>query len=36
MRVWGGINFRNSLVVGENMGKKIAAYLVANPLKPAR
>ena len=25
MRVWGGIHFRNSLEVGEDMGKKIAA-----------
>ena len=35
MRVWGGIHFRNSLEVGEDMGKKIAAYLVENSLKPA-
>jgi hypothetical protein len=36
MRVWGGIHFRHSLEVGEDMGKKIAAYLVENSLKPAR
>jgi hypothetical protein len=35
VRVWGGIHFRNSLEVGENMGKKIAAYLVDNSLKPS-
>jgi hypothetical protein len=35
MRVWGGIHFRNSLEVGEGMGKMIAAYLVENSLKPA-
>ena len=35
MRVWGGIHFRNSLEVGEDMGKRIAAYLVENSLKPA-
>jgi hypothetical protein len=35
VRVWGGIHFRNSLETGEDMGKKIAAYLVANALKPA-
>jgi hypothetical protein len=35
MRVWGGIHFRNSLEVGEGMGKTIAAYLVENSLKPA-
>jgi hypothetical protein len=36
VRVWGGIHFRNSLDVGEDMGRKIAAYLVDNALKPAR
>jgi len=36
VRVWGGIHFRNSLEVGENMGKQIATYLVENALKPAR
>ena len=36
VRVWGGIHFRNSLVVGDEMGRKIAAYLVANSMKPAR
>jgi len=34
VRVWGGIHFRNSLQVGYDMGQKIAAYLVANSLKP--
>jgi hypothetical protein len=36
VRIWGGIHFRNSLEVGYEMGKKIAAYLIANSLKPAR
>ena len=36
VRVWGGVHFRNSLEVGEDMGRKIAAYLVENALKPAR
>jgi hypothetical protein len=36
VRIWGGIHFRNSLVVGDAMGRKIAAYLVANTMKPAR
>ena len=35
VRIWGGIHFRNSLEVGEDMGRKIAAYLVENSLKPA-
>jgi hypothetical protein len=36
IRVWGGIHFRNSLDVGEAMGRKIAEHLVANHLKPAQ
>jgi hypothetical protein len=36
VRIWGGIHFRNSLEVGETMGRKIAAYLIENSLKPAR
>jgi hypothetical protein len=34
--IWGGIHFRNSLDVGEDMGRKIAAYLIDNALTPAR
>ena len=36
VRIWGGIHFRNSLNVGEAMGRKIADHLVANYLKPTR
>jgi hypothetical protein len=36
VRVWGGIHFRNSLDVGNDMGRKIAAYLIENSLKPVR
>ena len=36
VRVWGGIHFRNSLEVGHDMGKKIAAHMIANSLKPVR
>ncbi|MET0532311.1 MAG: vanadium-dependent haloperoxidase [Microvirga sp.] len=36
VRIWGGIHFRNSLNVGEAMGRKIADHLVANFLKPTR
>ena len=36
VRVWGGIHFRNSLEIGDNMGRKIAAYLIDNSLKPVR
>ena len=36
VRIWGGIHFRNSLEVGYDMGRKIAAYLIANSLKSVR
>ena len=36
VRVWGGIHFRNSLEVGDDMGKRIATYLIENSVKPAR
>ena len=36
VRIWGGIHFRNSLDVGEQMGRKIADHLVANYMKPTR
>jgi hypothetical protein len=36
VRVWGGIHYRTSLVVSDEMGRKIAAYLLANTMKPAR
>lgn len=34
VRVWGGIHFRNSLEVGDEMGRKIVDHLVGNYLKP--
>jgi hypothetical protein len=34
VRIWGGIHFRNSLEVGESMGRRIADHLVGNYLKP--
>jgi hypothetical protein len=36
VRIWGGIHFRNSLQVGDDMGRKIAAHLIANSVKPVR
>ena len=36
VRIWGGIHFRNSLEVGDAMGRKVADHLVANYIKPAR
>jgi hypothetical protein len=35
-RIWGGIHFRNSLEVSEDMGRKIAAYMVENAIKQTR
>jgi len=35
-RIWAGVHFRNSLEVSEDMGRKIAAYLIENALQPAR
>jgi hypothetical protein len=35
VRIWGGIHFRNSLEVGDAMGRKVADHLVANYMKPA-
>jgi hypothetical protein len=36
VRIWGGIHFRNSLNVGDAMGRKLGDYLVANFMKPTR
>ena len=36
VRIWGGIHFRNSLEVGDQMGRKMSVYLIDNALKPVR
>ena len=36
VRVWGGIHFRSSLEASAAMGREVAAYLVANSIRPAR
>ena len=36
VRIWGGIHFRNTLEVSEQMGRKIAAHLIANSIAPVR
>ena len=36
VRVWDGIHFRTSLEVGAGMGRKMAAYLVENSVRPTR
>ena len=35
VRVWGGIHFRNSVEVGDEMGRRIATHLTGNYMKPA-
>jgi hypothetical protein len=34
VRIWGGIHFRNTLEVSDQMGRKIAGYLVTNYMTP--
>jgi hypothetical protein len=36
VRIWGGIHFRSALDVSDVMGRQVAAYLVANSIKPVR
>ena len=36
VRIWGGIHFRNTLEVSEQMGRKIAAHVISTFMKPAR
>jgi len=36
VRIWGGIHFRNTLEISEQMGGRIATYLLTNSLKPVR
>jgi hypothetical protein len=36
VRIWGGIHFRNTLEVSEQMGKKLAAHLLATCMTPVR
>jgi hypothetical protein len=35
-RVWSGIHYRFSTKVGADMGRKIAAYTLANALRPVK
>jgi hypothetical protein len=36
VRIWGGIHFRHTLDVSKVMGREVAAYLVANSIRPVR
>src|SRR5262245_53248903 len=36
VRVWGGVHYRFAIRTSEDVGPKVAAYMIANTLKPAR
>jgi hypothetical protein len=36
VRIWGGIHFRNTVEVSDQMGRKVAAYLISNDMTPVR
>jgi hypothetical protein len=36
VRVWGGVHYRFAIRAGEDMGRKVAAYMIDNTLKPVR
>jgi PAP2 superfamily len=35
VRIWGGVHYRSAILVGADMGRKVAAYMIENSLKPA-
>jgi hypothetical protein len=36
VRIWGGIHFRNTLEISDQMGRRIASHLMTNYVTPAR
>src|SRR5262245_9307775 len=36
VRVWGGVHYRFAIRTSEDVGRKVAAYMMENTLKPAR
>jgi hypothetical protein len=36
VRIWGGVHFRNTVEVSDQMGRKITAYLISNDMTPVR
>jgi hypothetical protein len=36
VRVWGGVHYRFAIRTSEDVGRKVAAYMIGNTLKPAR
>ncbi|HEX2724680.1 MAG TPA: vanadium-dependent haloperoxidase, partial [Beijerinckiaceae bacterium] len=35
VRIWGGVHYRSAIDTGAEMGRKVAAYMMDNALKPA-
>jgi hypothetical protein len=36
VRVWGGVHYRFAIRTSEEVGPKVAAYMIENTLKPVR
>jgi hypothetical protein len=36
VRVWGGVHYRFAIRTGEGLGRTVAAYMIANTLRPVR
>ena len=36
VRVWGGVHYRLAIRTSEDVGRKVAAYMIENTLKPVR
>ena len=36
VRVWGGVHYRFAIRASEDVGRKVAAYMIENTLKPVR
>ena len=36
VRVWGGVHYRFAIRTSEDVGRKVAAYMIENTLKPTR
>jgi hypothetical protein len=36
VRIWGGVHYRSAIETGADMGRKVAAYMIENALKPVR
>jgi hypothetical protein len=36
VRLWGGVHYRFAIRTSEDVGRKVAAYVIENTLKPVR